>query len=97
MLHIALCSFLQVRDTMWFGVIGMHTKHYDKYKKLGLNIAYYRKAKGYTQERLAEELDVDRTTISKIELAVSGVSLDLLFSISDLLDVPIQNFFLFRD
>ncbi len=75
----------------------MDLKHYDQYRKLGLNIAYYRKDKGYTQEALAEKLDIDRTTVSKIELAVSGVSLDILFAISDLLKVPVYNFFEFRD
>lgn len=75
----------------------MDAKYRDQYKKLGLNIAYYRKSKGYTQELLAEKLDVDRTTISKIELAVSGVSVDLLFSLADLLEVPVQRFFEFRD
>ena len=75
----------------------MDLRHYDKYKKLGLNIAYYRKDKGYTQESLAEKLNIDRTTVSKIELAVSGVSLDILFAISDLLKVPVYKFFEFRD
>ncbi len=75
----------------------MKSEHKKKYKLLGLNIAYYRKLKGYTQESLAEKLDIDRTTVSKIELATCGVSLDLLFDLSDLLDVPIQNFFTFRD
>ncbi|MBC8533568.1 helix-turn-helix transcriptional regulator [Yeguia hominis] len=75
----------------------MDKRYHEMYKKLGLNLAYYRKSKGYTQELLAEKLDVDRTTISKIELAVSGVSLDLLFAISELLEIPVQRFFEFRD
>lgn len=75
----------------------MDSNQYDKYKKLGLNIAYYRKEKGYTQELLAEKLNIDRTTISKIELAVSGVSLDVIFALSDLLAVPVHKFFEFRD
>ena len=75
----------------------MDKRYHEMYKKLGLNLAYYRKSKGYTQELLAEKLDVDRTTISKIVLAVSGVSLDLLFAISELLEIPVQRFFEFRD
>ncbi len=75
----------------------MKIEHKQKYKLLGLNIAYYRKLKGYTQENFAEKLNVDRTTISKIELATCGVSLDVLFDISELLNVPINQLFDFRD
>lgn len=70
--------------------------HKEKYKLLGLNIAYYRKLNGYTQETLAEKLDVDRTTISKIELATSGVSLDIIFDIADLFGIPAEKLFEFR-
>ncbi len=74
----------------------MKTTHKSKYKLLGLNIAYYRKLNGYTQESFAEKLEIDRTTVSKIELATCGVSLDLLFDISELLNVPINKLFDFR-
>lgn len=74
----------------------MKVQHKDKYILLGLNIAYYRKLNGFTQESLAEKLDVDRTTISKIELATSGVSLDLVFDIADLFDIPVEKLFNFR-
>ena len=74
----------------------MDSGQYDKYKKLGLNIAYYRRDRGYTQEQLAEALGLDRTTISKVESALSGVSLDVLFALSNLLDVPVKCFFDFR-
>lgn len=68
-----------------------------KYRKLGLNVAYYRKEKGYTQIQLAELLDIDRSHMGNIELANSGVSLDILFRMSDVLDVPVHKFFEFRD
>lgn len=74
----------------------MNSKHKQKYKILGLNIAYYRKLNGYTQESLAEKLNLDRTTISKIELATSGVSLDVIFDIADLFDIPPEKLFVFR-
>lgn len=74
----------------------MKSNHKDKYKLLGLNIAYYRKLNGYTQEQLAEKLDVDRTTVSKIELATSGVSLDIVFDIADLFGIPVEKLFVFR-
>jgi len=74
----------------------MKSIHKEKYKLLGLNVAYYRKLNGYTQEALAEKLDVDRTTISKIELATSGVSLDLVFDIAELFEIPVEKLFVFR-
>ena len=80
----------------YFGDI-MKAVHKKKYKLLGLNVAYYRKLCGYTQESLAEKLEIDRTTVSKIELATCGVSLDLLFDLSDVLGVPIDKLFVFRE
>ena len=78
-------------------VITMELRHKDKYVLLGLNVAYYRKRSGMTQEQLAASLNVDRTTISKIESAVSGVSLDLLFDMADLWNIPPERFFDFRN
>jgi len=72
-------------------------EQHEKYRKLGLNIAYYRKDKGYTQLLLAEHLDIDRTHMQRIEAATSGVSLDIIFKLSDLLQVPVHKFFEFRD
>ncbi len=75
----------------------MNLKQKDKYIMLGLNIAYYRKLNGFTQEQLAEKLNLDRTTISKIELAICGVSLDVVFEIADLFKIPVGKLFDFRD
>ena len=75
----------------------MDLEYLDKYRKLGLNVAYYRKARGYTQLKLAELLDIDRSHMGNIELATSGVSLDVIFRISDVLDVPVDKLFEFRD
>ncbi len=69
----------------------------EKYVKLGLNIAYYRRAKGYTQMELAELLGIDTTHMGHIECAVSGVSLDVLFRLADVLQVPVHRFFELRD
>lgn len=67
------------------------------YKKMGLNIAYYRKLSGYTQEALAEKLGIDQTHMSKIEVASVGISLDTLFSLSAALDIPPSRLLEFRD
>lgn len=77
-------------------VIIMKSNHKQKYKLLGLNIAYYRKLNGYTQESFAEKLNLDRTTVSKIELATCGVSLDVIFDISELLGISVERLFTFR-
>jgi len=75
----------------------MDTKQFDKYRKPSLNIAYYRKDKGYTQLKLAELLNIDRAHMQRIETANVGVSLDVIFHLSDLLNVPAYKFFEFRD
>ena len=69
----------------------------DKYKKLGLNIAYYRKLRGFTHSYLAQLLQIDRTHIGNIELAATGVSLDVLFRLSDALEIPVHKLFFFDD
>ncbi len=74
----------------------MKEKFQDKYKKLGLNIAYYRKLCGLTQEQLAEKLDLDRTTISKIELSTVGVSLDVIFEMSEVFGIAPEKLFEMR-
>ena len=68
----------------------------DKYKHLGLNIAYYRKERGLSQERLAELVDISRTHMSRIETADCAVSLDVVFCICDALKVSPSKLFDFR-
>ncbi len=91
-----LCLFV-FSDCIIITVMNMDLKHKDKYTMLGLNIAYYRKLNGYTQEKLADKLNLDRTTISKIELATCGASLDTIFAIADLLDISVDKLFVFRN
>lgn len=75
----------------------MRAEYKDCYKKIGLNIAYYRKLKDYTQEVLAEKIDVDQTHISKIEVASVGISLDTLFDLAKALEVAPHKLLEFRD
>lgn len=77
--------------------MGMDKKQSEKYRKLGLNIVYYRKNSRYTQQELAELLNIDRTHMGNIELARTGASLDIVFNLSDILQVPVHKFFEFRD
>lgn len=75
----------------------MKRMHYDEYKKLGLNIAYYRKERGLSQLQLAEAVDISRTHISRIENNDCAMSLDVIFSIAKVLQVPALRLFEFRE
>lgn len=68
----------------------------ESYRKLGLNIAFYRKDRGFTQMQLAELLDIDRSHMSAIELATVGVSLDVIFKMCSILNVSPKDLFDFR-
>jgi transcriptional regulator with XRE-family HTH domain len=70
-----------------------------RYRQLGLTIAYYRKLKGYTQEELAEILNISRTHLSNIEAPnmVTSMSLNMLFLIADALEVPTYLFLNFDE
>lgn len=75
----------------------MHNSHLKKYKCLGLNIAYYRKSRGLSQTQLAEIINISRTHMSRIETADCAVSLDVIFSLCDALDITVQKLFDFRE
>ena len=76
---------------------GMLEKQRDKYKFLGLNIAYFRKEKGLSQSQLAELVNISRTHMSRIETADCAVSLDVVFDICDALCIKPSKLFDFRD
>ena len=42
----------------------MNRAHSEEYRKLGLNIAYYRKERGLSQIQLADLIDISRTHMS---------------------------------
>ena len=75
----------------------MDKAYSDKYRRLGLNIAYYRKFIGMSQSRLAEKIDISRTHMSRIETADCAVSLDIVFKICDALEISPKKLFDFRD
>lgn len=64
------------------------------YKIIGLKVAYYRKLKSLTRERLAEIMAVDTSFIGQIEAVNINktISLNTLFQISKALDVPPHKF-----
>ena len=74
----------------------MKDGQWEKYRYLGLNVAYYRKEKGYSQEKLAELVNISRTHMSRIETADCAVSLDVIFEICDALEISPSKLFDFR-
>lgn len=74
----------------------MNNRQYDKYKYLGLNIAYYRKERALSQSQLAEYINISRTHMSRIETADCAVSLDVVFEICDVLKLKPMQLFDFR-
>ncbi|MCI9670030.1 MAG: helix-turn-helix transcriptional regulator [Lawsonibacter sp.] len=75
----------------------MLDQYKDRYQTLGLNIAYYRKKSGMTQEELAEKAGIERSRISKTEIAWVGTSLDMVYKIADALEIEPYKLFVERD
>lgn len=73
----------------------MDEKYREFYNTIGAKIAFFRKQKGLTQERLAEKIDKSWSAVAKIESAKTekGISLKTLFDISAALNIPISKFF----
>ena len=58
---------------------------------LSENIKEYRKQKGYTQETLAQALNVVRQTVSKWEKGYSVPDADMLEKLADILEVSVSD------
>lgn len=71
----------------------------DYYIELGLNIAFYRKRAGMTQDMLAEKADLSRSHLSAIEAPniIRPFSLKILFNIARVLGVEPYKLLQFRD
>lgn len=61
--------------------------------QIGLNIMYYRKQQGLTQEQLAEMVGITQQHLQRVETAHSVPSLSKLLDIADALGVPVQKLF----
>ena len=61
------------------------------YKLIGSRIKQKRKSKGFTQEVLAEKLDVTIGYVSQVERGITKISLDLLGEISSVLDCDVAS------
>ncbi len=71
----------------------------EKYKMIGLNIAYYRKLRGISQLTLAERVSLSRTHIRNIEAPnmPTAISMDALLDIADVLEVPARKLLDFHE
>jgi transcriptional regulator with XRE-family HTH domain len=71
----------------------------EKYRQIGLKIAYYRKLRGLTQEELAELVGLTPAFIGHLEAPniTKALSLDTLFDISAVLEISPQKFLTFED
>lgn len=70
----------------------MVTEYPEKYKILGLKIAYYRKKAGYTQEVFAEKINRSVNFLAQVEGTgtTRGVSLETLFKMAEVLQIPVS-------
>lgn len=75
----------------------MREDYREKFRILGLRIAYYRKMRGMTQEQFAEAIGRSVSFVSQIEAnnaaEVKGVSLETLFLMSEKLGVSMSRLF----
>lgn len=71
----------------------------ENYRQIGLKIAYYRKLRGLTQEMLAEQTGLTPAFVGHLEAPniQKALSLDALFDIAAVLDVPPHKFLIFED
>lgn len=67
-------------------------KYEEKYKKIGKNIAKYRKEKGFSQEELANNVGISYSYLTQIEApsVVKKMSLEVLFDIADFLEIDVK-------
>ncbi len=74
----------------------MDTKYEEQYIRFGLKVQYYRKLGGFTQESFAEKIGKSWSFVAKIESPTRafGVSMETLFKIADVLQVPVSKLFM---
>ena len=61
----------------------MNERHHEDLLRIGLNILYYRKQKGITQQKLAEMTSYSKNHIQKIETAMASPSVEALLDIAE--------------
>ena len=73
----------------------METAYKEQYIRFGLRVQYYRKLRGLTQEAFADQIGRSWSFVAKIESPTRpfGVSMETLFKIDSVLDVPVSKLF----
>ena len=68
----------------------MISEYPERYIMMGLKIAYFRKKAGFTQEAFAEKIGKSVNFLAQVEgpSIVRGISLETLFKIADILNIP---------
>lgn len=68
----------------------METNFPERYRDLGLKLAYYRKKMGMSQAQLAEAAKLSTHFIAQVEAPgiTTGVSLESLFRLAAALNIP---------
>ena len=74
----------------------MDNRHQAALTRIGLNILYYRKEKGYTQQKLAELTSYSKNHIQQVETAKTLPSVIALLDSAEALDIPPSKLFEFR-
>jgi transcriptional regulator with XRE-family HTH domain len=67
----------------------------DARQQLGQRLKHLRRLRGYTQERLAERIDISPKYLSSIERGVENPTLDLLGRLAQGLEVELYELFQF--
>lgn len=73
----------------------METAYREQFIRFGLKVQYFRKLRGLTQEAFADEIGKSWSFVAKVESPTRpfGVSMDTLFRIADVLEVPVSKLF----
>lgn len=71
----------------------MSLKYSERYKNIGIKISKYRNRKNLTQEELANKVGISYSYLTQIEAPniVKKMSLEVLFDISDVLNIDIKD------
>ncbi len=73
----------------------MQTEYEKRYIRFGLTVQFYRKLRGMTQEDFAEKIGRTWSFVAKVESPTQayGVSMETLFRMAQVLDVPVSKLF----
>lgn len=58
-------------------------------KKIGLKIKMYRSLKGYSQDDIANSLDIDKSYLSRVERGLTNPTITYLKHLSDVLEIEL--------